>query len=93
MYEGLTKLDGKLATVPGAAEKWEYNTEQTELTFSLRKGQKYSDGSLLNAKRFEYSIIRNINPETAGEYGTITNEIAGAPEWQDNFAGAKDRRR
>jgi oligopeptide transport system substrate-binding protein len=90
VYEGLTKLDGKLATVPGAAEKWEYNAEQTELTFTLRKGQKYSDGSVLNAKRFEYSIIRNINPETAGEYGTITNEIAGAPDWQDNFAAAKD---
>jgi oligopeptide transport system substrate-binding protein len=90
VYEGLTKLDGKLATVPGAAEKWEYNKEQTELTFSLRKGLKYSDGSVLNAKRFEYSIIRNINPETAGEYGTITNEIAGAPEWQDNFAAAKE---
>jgi oligopeptide transport system substrate-binding protein len=90
VYEGLTKLDGKLQTVPGAAEKWEYNPEQTELTFTLRKGLKYSDGSPLNAKRFEYSIIRNINPETAGEYGTITNEIAGAPEWQDNFAAAKE---
>ena len=90
VYEGLTKLDPKLATVPGAAEKWEYNTDQSELTFTLRKGLKYSDGSMLNAKRFEYSIIRNINPETAGEYGTITNEIAGAPEWQDNFSAAKD---
>jgi oligopeptide transport system substrate-binding protein len=89
IYEGLTKLDGKLATVPGAAEKWEYNKEQTELTFTLRKGLKYSDGTPLNAKRFEYSIIRNINPETAGEYASITNEIAGAPEWQDNFATAK----
>jgi oligopeptide transport system substrate-binding protein len=89
IYEGLTKLDGKLATVPGAAEKWEYNKEQTELTFTLRKGLKYSDGTALNAKRFEYSIIRNINPETAGEYASITNEIAGAPEWQDSFATAK----
>jgi len=90
IYEGLTKLDSKLNTIPGAAEKWEYNKEQTELTFTLRKGLKYSDGSPLNAKRFEFSIIRNINPETAGEYGTITNEIAGAPEWQDNTAAAKD---
>ncbi|NJM41014.1 MAG: hypothetical protein HC853_09690 [Anaerolineae bacterium] len=89
IYEGLTKLDGKLATVPGAAEKWEYNAEQTELTFTLRQGLKYSDGTPLNAKRFEYSIIRNINPETAGEYSSITNEIAGAPEWQDSFATAK----
>jgi oligopeptide transport system substrate-binding protein len=90
VYEGLTKLDAKLATIPGAAEKWTYSPDGLTLTFNLRKGLKYSDGSPLNAKRFEYSIIRNINPATAGEYGTITNEIAGAPEWQDAVAGKKD---
>jgi oligopeptide transport system substrate-binding protein len=90
VYEGLTKLNEKLATVPGAAEKWAYSNDGTTLTFTLRKGLKYSDGSVLNAKRFEYSILRNINPATAGEYGTITNEIAGAPEWQDAVAGKKD---
>ena len=36
MYEGLTKLDKDLKTVPGAAEKWEYNADATELTFTLR---------------------------------------------------------
>ena len=82
IYEGLTRLDGKLATVPGAAEKWAYNSNATELTFTLRKGLKYSDGSALNAKRFEYSILRNIDPATAGEYAGITDEIMGAPEWR-----------
>jgi oligopeptide transport system substrate-binding protein len=86
----LTKLNDKLATVPGAAEKWTYSPDGKTLTFNLRKGLKYADGSPLNAERFEYSIIRNINPATAGEYGTITNEIAGAPEWQDAVAGKKD---
>ena len=62
IYEGLTRLDEKLETVPGAAEKWEYNADATEVTFTLRKDLKYSDGSLLNAKRYEYSIMRNINP-------------------------------
>lgn len=90
VYEGLTKLNDKLQTVPGSAEKWAYSNDGTTLTFTLRKGLKYSDGSPLNAKRYEYSIIRNINPATAGEYGTITNEIAGAPEWQDAVAGKKD---
>ena len=37
---------------------------------------------LLNAKRFEYSILRNIDPATAGEYAAITDEIKGAPEWR-----------
>ena len=87
-YEGLTRLDAKLVTVPAAAESWAYNADATELTFALRAGLMYSDGSVLNAKRFEYSIIRNINPATAGEYATITNEIMGAPDWQDNTAAA-----
>ena len=82
MYEGLTTLDAELNTVPGAAESWEYNDDATELTFTLREGLKYSDGSLLNAKRFEYSIFRNVDPATAGEYAAITDDIAGAKEWR-----------
>ena len=82
IYEGLTKLNGDLETVPGAAESWEYNEDSTELTFTLRKCLSYSDGSLLNAERFRYSLLRNINPETAGEYAAITDEIMGAPEWR-----------
>lgn len=82
IYEGLTCLNGKLETVPGSAEKWAYNGDATELTFTLRKGLKYSDGTPLNAKRFEYSILRNIDPATAGEYAGITDEITGAPEWR-----------
>jgi ABC-type transport system substrate-binding protein len=82
MYEGLTKLNTKLETVPGAAEKWEYNADATEVTFTLRKNLKYSDGTLLNAKRFEYSLMRNINPATAGEYAAITDDIAGAAAWR-----------
>ena len=82
IYEGLTKFNGDLETVPAAAEKWEYNEDATELTFTLREGLTYSDGSLLNAMRFEYALHRNINPETAGEYAAITDEILGAPEWR-----------
>jgi oligopeptide transport system substrate-binding protein len=52
------------------------------LTFTLKPGLKYSDGSPLNAARFKYSIMRNINPDTAGEYSQITDEIKGAPEWR-----------
>jgi len=82
IYEGLTRFNDKLETVPAAAETWEYNDDATELTFTMREGLTYSDGSLLNALRFQYSLLRNINPETAGEYAAITDEILGAPEWR-----------
>lgn len=89
IYEGLTRLDENLQTVPGAAEKWEYNADATNLTFTLRKDLKYSDGSLLNAARFQYSIMRNINPETLGEYASITDEIVGAAEWREGTGTAE----
>lgn len=82
VYEGLTRQDGDLATVPAAAESWTYNDDATQLTFTLRDGLMYSDGSPLNAERFAYSIRRNIDPATAGEYASITDEILGAPEWR-----------
>ena len=82
VYEGLTRQDGELATVPAAAESWAYNDDATALTFTLRDGLLYGDGSPLNAERFAYSIRRNIDPATAGEYASITDEILGAPEWR-----------
>ena len=90
IYEGLTTFNEKLETVPGSAENWEYNDALTELTFTLREGLTYSDGTLLNAKRFEYSLQRNIDPATAGEYASITDEILGAPEWRGADTSAAD---
>ncbi len=49
---------------------------------SCATGLAYNDGSPLNAERFAYSIRRNIDPTTAGEYAAITDEILGAPEWR-----------
>lgn len=88
MYEGLTRLNANLETVPAAAESWEYNSDATQLTFKLRPDLKYSDGSILNAKRFEYSILRNIDPTTAGEYAQITDEIKGANAWRTSAEDA-----
>ena len=63
MYEGLTRLDKDLKTVPGGAKEWKYNDDATELTFTLQDGLKYSDGTPLNAARYAYSLKRNINPD------------------------------
>lgn len=82
IYEGLTKLNADLETVAGSAESWSYNEDSTALTFTLRDGLTYSDGAPLNAARFAYSLHRNIDPATAGEYASITDEILGAPEWR-----------
>lgn len=90
IYMGLTTLNEKLETVPGAAESWEFNEDATQLVFKLKPGLVYSDGSVLNAKRFEFAFQRNIDPATAGEYASITDEILGAPEWRGADTAAAD---
>ncbi|MBE7534136.1 MAG: peptide ABC transporter substrate-binding protein [Anaerolineales bacterium] len=92
VYEGLTRLNGDLETVPAAAESWKYNGDATELVFTLRKGLTYSDGSMLNAARYEYSLHRNIDPATAGEYASITNDIAGAADWNSCTENCDDKK-
>jgi oligopeptide transport system substrate-binding protein len=82
-YEGLTRLDSNLETVPAAAESWEYNEDATQITFHLREGLKYSDGSPLTAENFRYAVERTCDPVTAGEYQSILFEIVGCAE----FAG------
>ena len=67
-YEGLTRFDTDLQTVPAAAESWEYNEDATQLTFHLQEGLKYSDGSPLTAENFRYAVERTCDPVTAGEY-------------------------
>jgi oligopeptide transport system substrate-binding protein len=89
VYLGLTALNEKLETVPGAAESWEFNEDATQLVFTLKPGLVYSDGSVLNAKRFEFAFQRNIDPATAGEYASITDEIMGAPEWREADTAAE----
>jgi oligopeptide transport system substrate-binding protein len=83
VYEGLTRLDTNQETVPAAAESWEYNDDATQITFHLREGLKYSDGSLLTAENFRYAVERTCDPVTAGEYQSILFEIVGCAE----FAG------
>lgn len=82
IYEGLTRLDENLNTVPGAAASWAYNADATEITFTLRSNLKYSDGTLLNAKRFEYAILRAVDPKVAGPYSSLLDMIQGAQTYR-----------
>jgi oligopeptide transport system substrate-binding protein len=80
MYEGLTGLDKELKTVPAAAEKWEYNENATAVTFTLRSGLKYSDGSPLTADDFVKAIHRTLDPNLPGDYQTSISMIEGAED-------------
>lgn len=80
-YEGLTRLDKDLKTVPAAAEFWEFDQRQTQITFHLRDGLTYSDGSPLTAENFRYAVERACDPKTAGGYQAILFDITGCQDF------------
>ncbi len=80
-YEGLTRFDEDLQTVPAAAESWEFNADGTILTFHLRENLTYSDGSPLTAERFRFAIERSCDPNTAAIYASILFDIVGCEDF------------
>lgn len=80
-YEGLTRLDENQETVPAAAESWEFNEDATQITFTLREGLTYSDGSELTSENFRYAVERTCDPNVAGEYQSILFEIVGCADF------------
>lgn len=87
LFEGLMKHGPDWVTLlPGQAETIPTPKENGTLyTFTLRKGLKWSDGSPLTAKDFEYSWLRAMRPETLGPYSYwLTDYIKGAKVYAKN---------
>ena len=57
-YDALTALDDSGNAVGWLAERWKHNADGTQVTFTLRKGLKFSDGSPLDATAVAKSINR-----------------------------------
>ena len=91
VFETLLIINENNEAVPGQAESWTTSEDGLTWTFTMRDGLKWSDGSELNAKDFEYSFKRMANPDTAAPYaetclGMIDGfeEAAGFPDADGN---------
>ena len=62
------------------AEKMEANADASEFTFTVRDGMKWSDGSPLTAKDFEYSWKCVLTPETKSDYTSALLPLKNANE-------------
>ena len=68
IFEPLLLINENNEVVGGQAESWEASEDGLTWTFTMRDGLKWSDGTELNAKDFEYSFKRMANPDTAAPY-------------------------
>ena len=85
IFEPLLLIDENNDVIPGQAESYDVSEDGLTWTFHMRDGLKWSDGSDLTAKDFEYSIKRLADPNTAAPYAeTAVGMIAGFDEAQGN---------
>ena len=91
IFEPLLLINENNEVVGGQAESWETSEDGLTWTFTMRDGLKWSDGTDLNAKDFEYSFKRMVDPNTAAPYaetclGMIDGfeEAAGFPDKDGN---------
>lgn len=81
LFETLLIIDENNEVQPGQAEKWDVSEDGLKWTFTMRDDLKWSDGSKLDAKDFEYTMKRICDPKTAAPYGeTVVGMIAGYPD-------------
>lgn len=65
LYGTLTELDDDLSVVPGLAESWEVSEDGMTVTFALREGVTFSDGSEFDADDVVASYEAIQDPDTA----------------------------
>lgn len=68
VFEPLLLINENNEVIGGQAESWEASEDGLTWTFTMRDGLKWSDGTDLTAKDFEYSFKRMADPATAAPY-------------------------
>ncbi len=79
VYASLTEIDENGEARPGLAESWTYNEAGDEVTFHLRPGLTFSDGTPLNAEAVRLYLERARHQEDSaldGDLGSIASVTA-----------------
>jgi len=82
VYASITTLDPAGNVEPGLAESWKYAADGKSVTFALRPGLKFTDGTPLNAEAVKENIERGItqaNSNIASELDVISNVVVNSP--------------
>lgn len=71
MYDSLVRVDVKGNIIPWLAEKWTTSSDGKTITFNLRQGVKYHDGSPFDAESVKWNIERYINTKGSSRTGDL----------------------
>ncbi|MCL2214987.1 MAG: peptide ABC transporter substrate-binding protein [Treponema sp.] len=81
LFEGLVGYDPQTAkAIPGVAESWTYNATNDVITFTIRQGITWSDGTAITAQTLVDSWLHTLDPATASEYAYMMGEVVMGAE-------------
>jgi oligopeptide transport system substrate-binding protein len=78
LFETLTAFDSSLAVQPALASGWVTSDGGRSITFTLRSGLKFSDGTALGPADVVRSWLRLIDPAHPSPLASLLDEIHGA---------------
>ncbi len=82
VYASVTSLDPAGNVVPGLATSWTYAPDGKSVTFTLRPGLTFTDGTPLNAQAVQENIERGqkqANSTIASELSVISKVVVNSP--------------
>ena len=80
LFETLTAVDPSLNIRPALAASWKVNSDGTQVTFTLRDGLTFSDGSPLTASDVVHSWRRLFFPRDPSPLASLIADVKGARE-------------
>lgn len=78
LFESLTAFDADLQVRPALAESWRFDAGGRRVTFRLRPGLAFSDGSPLRPSDVVRSWLRLIDPAQPSPLASLAMDIQGA---------------
>ncbi|MGD6841625.1 oligopeptide ABC transporter substrate-binding protein [Bacillus infantis] len=85
MHEGMVGYNDELQPIPNLAS-WEFNEDNTVVTFKFEEGVKWHDGEPLTAEDMEYAWYLLADPTYEGARFANVAMIKGAQEYKDGKA-------
>jgi oligopeptide transport system substrate-binding protein len=92
LFEGLVRLDPRTSKAePGVAESWTYSNNNSVITFRIRAGITWSDGTPITAQTIVDSWLYHLNPTTASEYAYMMGMVVkGADDYNSGTGRRED---
>ena len=88
VFEGLTAFDVNSNVQPALADTWLASDDGRQITFHLRPGIRYSDGSPIAAQDVVDSWLRLIDPQAPSPLASLLDDVVGAVDYRRGAADA-----